>query len=225
MASAENFIAKMTVIRRRLNSIKHLQKEHFRQFRRIKKWNTKLKAFINVLNTISVTSLVMTFSGSDTTLIVCAVSNTMSAIGTAILSVVNMDSKVHSHQTSYLQFVDLHDTYIAALLQDNLNGKDLDRILIDLNTKVGLILDNCEPIELTDSGSPIHQNRRKTSNETEYDVQHAPNYPAPIFPQIDIPVIIPQPMTYSYHENEPVVRVNLPADDSSILMDIITERH
>ena len=148
MQSAENFIAKMTVIRQRLVSIKDRQKEHFRQFKRLKIWNLYSKAAINVLNTISVTSLVLTFSGANITLIVCAVSNSLSAVGTAILSVVNMDAKVHSHQTSYLQFVELYDTYIAALLHDNLSGQDLDRILADLNSKVGLILDNCEPIEL-----------------------------------------------------------------------------
>ena len=92
----------MTMIRQRLVSIKGRLREHFRQF---KVWNLYMKAAINVLNTISVTSLVLTFSGTGITLIVCAVSNSLSAVGTAILSVVNMDAKVHSHQTSYLQFV------------------------------------------------------------------------------------------------------------------------
>ena len=59
-----------------------------------------------------------------------------------------MEDKSHSHQTSYLQFVELHDTYTAELLVDNLCGQDLDRILTDLNSKVGLILDTCEPIDL-----------------------------------------------------------------------------
>jgi hypothetical protein len=152
MQSANNFAAKMTMIRQRLDIIKHRQKEHFRQFKRIKKRNIYFKAIINVLNTISVTSLVLTFSVSSITLVVCAVSNSLSAVGSAILSVVDMDAKAHSHQTSYLQFVELHDSYIAELLHDNLTGQELDRILVDLNAKVGLILDNCEPIELSSNG-------------------------------------------------------------------------
>jgi hypothetical protein len=148
MQSADNFTAKLTMIRARLDRIKHRQLEHFRQFKRLQRVNTNTNVCINVLNTISVTSLVLTFSGSDTTLIICACSNSLSAIGTAILSVVNMEYKSHSHQTSYLQFVELHDTYTAELLVDNLCGQDLDRILTDLNSKVGLILDTCEPIEL-----------------------------------------------------------------------------
>jgi hypothetical protein len=166
-----NFVAKMIWNRKRLARIKQRQKEHFRQFKRLRRWNINFKACINVLNTISVTSLVIKLSGATTTLFVVTVSNSLSAIGTAILSVINMDTKVHSHHTSYLQFVDLYDTYIAQLLHDNLDGKDLDRILTDLNTKVGLILDNCEPIELVeDSDSPrVHQTPPTATQ------QHPPN--------------------------------------------------
>lgn len=149
MRSVDNFTAKLTMIRQRLDRIQSRQTEHFRLFKRLTSVNTNLKALINVLNTISVTSMVLTFSGTYTTLVVCAVSNSLSALCTAVLSVVRLDDKVHSHQTSYLQFVEIYDTYIAELLIDDLNGSDLDRILGDLNTKVGLILDKCEPIDLS----------------------------------------------------------------------------
>ena len=173
MHSADNFTAKMKMIRLRLDSIKKRQKEHFRQFKRLKKRNTHFKALINVLNTISVTSLVLSFSVSSTTLFVCAASNSLSAVGTAILSVVDMDAKVHSHQTSYLQFVDLHDTYIAQLLHDNLTGSELDRILIDINAKVSLILDNCEPIELSSNNSTEIDQHILTGRNIMFD--HSPS--------------------------------------------------
>ena len=166
MQAADNFTAKLNMIRRRLDRIKHRQMEHCRQFKRLQRVNMNFKAFINVMNSISVTSLVLTFSGSDTTLIICAFSNSLSAIGTAILSVANMEDKSHSHQTSYLQFVELHDAYTAELLVDNLCGQDLDRILSDLNSKVGLILDTCEPIELptVTSVTPNQSVRRSTEH-------------------------------------------------------------
>jgi len=186
---AENFVAKMVVIRQRLGSIKNRQKEHFRQFKKLKIWNLYLKAAINVLNTISVTSLVLTFSGTSLTLIVCAVSNSLSAVGTAILSVVNMDAKVHSHQTSYLQFVELYDTNIAALLQDNLSGQDLDRILADLNAKVGLILDNCEPIEVQ------HASPRSRPHQSALKSPYTPDaipYESPVYRARRYPLVLPQ---------------------------------
>jgi hypothetical protein len=182
MQSADNFTAKLSMIRQRLDHIRRRQVEHFRQFKRLTIWNTKFKATINVLNTISVTSLVLTFSGSHTTLIICAVSNSISAIGTAILSVVDVESKAHSHQTSYLQFVELYDTYMVELLHDNLHGSDLDRILNDLNSKVGLILDNCEPIELstdiprTDTVRPQSTSPYRSSYRVPYtypSIEHA----------------------------------------------------
>jgi hypothetical protein len=145
----DNFMAKLDMIRQRLDRVRRRQTEHFRQFRRLKKWNLYFKALINVLNTISVTSLVLTFSGSHWTLLVCTVTNSLSAVGTAILTVANLDYKYQSHQTSYLQFAELHNNYTAELLHDNLNGHDMDRILADINSKFGLILDNCEPIELS----------------------------------------------------------------------------
>ena len=148
MEPTENFTAKITLIRQRLEAITKRQFEHFRLFKRLKRLNVTSKAVINVLNTISVTSLVLTFSGDETTLIVCAVTNTLSALGSAVLSVIGMEDKVHSHQTSYLQFMELYDTYIAALLRENMDGHDLDRILGDLNSKIGLILDTCEPINV-----------------------------------------------------------------------------
>jgi hypothetical protein len=148
MNMATNFTVKVDLIKSRLDRIQESQREHFRLFRKLKRLNTVFKAVINVLNTISVTSLVLTFSGSDTTLLVCAVSNSLSAVGSAVLSVVAVEDKVHSHQTSYLQFVELYDTYFVELLKDDLNGRDLDVILTDLNAKIGLILDNCEPINI-----------------------------------------------------------------------------
>jgi hypothetical protein len=181
MQSANNFIAKMSMIRKRLDSIKHRQREHFRRFKILKKRNIYFKAIINVLNTISVTSLVLTFSVSSITLVVCAVSNSLSAVGTAILSVVDMDAKAHSHQTSYLQFVELHDSYIADVLRDNLTGKDLDRILTELNAKVGLILDNCEPIELSSNCTPDMNDNILTIRNINFkqspSTQYRPWYP------------------------------------------------
>ena len=106
------------------------------------------KSIINVLNTISVTSVVLTFSGTHATLLICAVSNTLSAVGTAILTVVGMEEKYHSHKTSYLQFSDLHNTYMAKLLKDDVSGHELDDILADMCSKVSIILDSCEPVKI-----------------------------------------------------------------------------
>ena len=188
MHSADNFTAKMKMIRLRLDSIKRRQKEHFRQFKRLKKRNTHFKALINVLNTISVTSLVLSFSVSSTTLFVCAASNSLSAVGTAILSVVDMDAKVHSHQTSYLQFVDLHETYIAQLLHDNLTGSELDRILIDINAKVSLILDTCEPIEMSSNNSTEMDQQILTSRSQYRQTPYEDDY---MTTSVKYPKIVP----------------------------------
>jgi hypothetical protein len=98
------------------------------------------------LNTISITSIVLLYSENPTTLVVCTVTSSLSAVGTAVHSVLGLESKFHSHQTSYLQFTDLYDTYQAELLRDPITGEDLDRILHEMNTSLGIIRDNCEPL-------------------------------------------------------------------------------
>jgi len=193
MNAIDNFTAKLTMIRQRLNRIQSRQVEHFRLFKRLNTVNTNLKAMINVLNTISVTSLVLTHSGTSMTLIVCTVSNTLSAICTAVMSVVHLDDKVHRHQTSYLQFVELYETYIAELLTDDLNGTDLDRILMDLNSKVGLIMDNCEPINVSQhdlSSIQVQHQPASASSDSPY-TRYRTEPCATVCPSIQEVVVVP----------------------------------
>ena len=79
-------------------------------------------------------------------LIVCAVSSSLSTIGSAILTVVDFDRKSHSHQTSYLQSKDLHDQFNALLLKNGLSSTGLDAMLAQLNERTGVILDSAEPV-------------------------------------------------------------------------------
>jgi hypothetical protein len=146
MVIHSNYKLKYELIQRLLAKIKHRQRGHYDAFRSLRKTNIIMQTTINVLNTISITSIVLLYSAHPTTLIVCTVTSSLSAIGTAIHSVIGLESKYHSHQTSYLQFVDLYDSYQAEVLRDNLTGEDLDIILRDMNIRMGIILDNCEPL-------------------------------------------------------------------------------
>jgi hypothetical protein len=142
-------VRKLELVNRILNKVKTRKRRHFAQFKYLKRINIIAKSIVNTLNTVSVTGLVLTFSGNDISLYISASANTVSTIITAIMSIVNIESKYHSHQTSYLQFKDLYDTYMAEILKEDIEGHDMDRILNELNTRVNIILDTCEPVSIS----------------------------------------------------------------------------
>lgn len=144
----EQFATKLKLIEYRLEMINQRKRVHFGSFKRIKRYNMIIKSLVNVLNTVSVTSIAITFSGHQFTLVIGAVSNSLSAIISAALSAIGLDEKTYSHQTSYLQFHDLYEKLISDLLVENLNNEVLDTILKEMNSHLGIILDSCEPISI-----------------------------------------------------------------------------
>jgi hypothetical protein len=143
---------KLDLIEKQLNKIKMRKEAHFHQFMTLKRLNSIFKAVVNALNTVSVTGLVLNFSGHPISLYISTTTSTLSAVATAILSVANLESKFHSHQTSYLQLIDLYDTINAALVKENVSPSDLDDLLGQMNTRMNIILDTCEPIVFAGHG-------------------------------------------------------------------------
>ena len=137
---------KMALIDKQMKRVKLMKTIHFQKFRKLKRLDVIFKSIVNALNTVSVTGLVLNFTGNPFSLYISTTTSTISAIMTAILSVANLASKYHSHQTSYLQFIDLYDTINAELVKENLNGEQLDLLLEKLNVRINIILDTCEPI-------------------------------------------------------------------------------
>lgn len=137
---------KMNLIEKQMRRIKDMKTMHFHKFRQLKRLDVIFKAIVNALNTISVTGLVLNFTGNPFSLYISTTTSTVSAVMTAILSVASLASKYHSHQTSYLQFIDLYDTINAELVKENLTGEQLDALLEKLNVRINIILDTCEPI-------------------------------------------------------------------------------
>ena len=163
----DQLVAKARIVRSRLAEVQRRKVIHFEAFRQLKQASMILKACVNALNTISVTSIVLTFSGHPVALIVSAVANSVSSIIMAVLSVVGLDDKRYSHQTSYLQFSDLYDRYVGELLVDDLSSETIDQILRDLQTQLNLILDTCEPIYLEEPPENIDNIRFIVSHEQD----------------------------------------------------------
>lgn len=142
---------KIKMIRDFLADIKERKEKHYKKFCSLRGKNATLKAVINALNSVSVCSIVLTFTPINEVVNIIALSaTTSSTIISAVASAYELESKVYSHQTSYLQYVDIHRDISARLYKNGLSSKDLDVILTELNDRLGLIEDNSLPIGVFD---------------------------------------------------------------------------
>ena len=143
-----NYTGKVEMIRQILDDVKKRKCKHYKQFGKYKKINTFTKGIINSLNAVSVCSMVMTFTPISPAVLIVALSATsISAISSAVHSSTDVEGKVHSHNTSYLQYTDLYRDISARLLRNGMSSQDLDNLLTEINARMGLIEDQSLPIK------------------------------------------------------------------------------
>ena len=148
--SDENYKKKIKMIRETLGEIKKYKMKHYMRFRRLKRQSTLIKTAVNGLNAVSVCSIVLSLAPlSPVCAIVALSSTTVSGIVSAVANAYDLENKVHSHQTSYLQYTDVHREVSARLHRNGLSSADLDQVLGDLNARLGLIEDNSLPIKIS----------------------------------------------------------------------------
>jgi hypothetical protein len=143
-----NYTTKVNMIKNILEDVKWRKGQHYSAFGKYKRSNMFVKSFINILNAVSVSSMVLTFTPvSPVVMIVAITASSMSGISSALSSAVDLDGKIHSHNTSYLQYVDLYRDISARLLRNGLSSSDLDGLLNEVNDRMGLIEDHSSPIK------------------------------------------------------------------------------
>lgn len=126
-----------------LCKIKSLYKKHYKNFRKYKRLSTISKVIINLCNSITVSSVVLSFSGTFPILIVTIVSSSLSSGVSVISDSFDWIGKMHSSQTSYLQLLDLYNSYN---IQSTHRNADYTKLLEQINSRLGLILDNSIPV-------------------------------------------------------------------------------
>ena len=144
-----NYNDKVEMIRCILDDVKKRKNQHYKQFGKYRKINTLNKSLVNVLNAISVCSMVLTFTPVSPAILIVALSATsVSGITSAVNSAMDIEDKVHSHNTSYLQYTDLYRDISARLLRNGMSSLDLDNLLSEINARMGLIEDHSECISI-----------------------------------------------------------------------------
>ena len=145
---SDNYTKKYKILKDILKDIGVRKRLHYKKYKKYKRNNTICKGGINCLNAISVSSIVLTFTPvSPIFMVVALTSNTISGITTAILNAIEIENKIHSHNTSYLQYSDLYRNLQARIRKNGISSEDLDGLLCELNEKLGLIEDQSLPID------------------------------------------------------------------------------
>lgn len=145
----DNYTGKVKLIREILADVKKRKTLHYKSFAKYKTTNTITKSVVNGLNGLSVCSMVLAFTPvSPSVMIVALCSTSISGLISAIDSSINIEGKVHSHNTSYLQYTDLYRDVSARLLRNGLSSENLDSLLTEINSRMGLIEDQSLPINI-----------------------------------------------------------------------------
>lgn len=147
MTDNNNYNNKIELITKYLNEIHKKQKKHYNKYRKYRKLHILCNTSINVLNAVCVSSLVLSFTPvSPITLIIALTFGASSSILSAMDGVINLSNKSILNQTSYLEYINLYRYTKNLLYKNNLNSIELDRILNELNDKVTIIDNHCEPL-------------------------------------------------------------------------------
>lgn len=134
---------KIQLIKESLEDIKLKKQKHSTQYKQYKKTNTIFKTIVNILNTLSVSSMVLNFMDSNEGIMVIAlVASTISAVISALAQSLEVENKAVSHNSSYLQYSDIYRDVNARMLRNGLSSKDLDDIITDLNSRIAVVMDS-----------------------------------------------------------------------------------
>lgn len=144
-----NYDIKKKMIKNILKDIDKKKELHYKKYSKYKKINTTFKSIINFLNSVSVCSLVLSFSPVSSPVLIIALSTTtISGLSSAAISAYELEHKIHSHNTSYLQYTDIYRDISARLRRNGLSSQDLDNMLTEINSRLGLIEDQSLPVKM-----------------------------------------------------------------------------
>lgn len=145
---------KLKMIHKQLAKIKKEYKIHHKNFKKYKLYHTCCKVSINLLNGVTISSVVLSFSGALPILVVTICSSTASTLLSIISDTIDFQGKMQTSNTSYLQLLDMYNTYRVKCITPRAN---LDEILLELNAKYGLIYDSALPISDNSAGTDTSQ--------------------------------------------------------------------
>jgi hypothetical protein len=135
-----HYVEKKELIKSIIENAKTKKKLHRASVTKYRRIGTIIKALVNVLNALSVSSLIADSPNSGMKYVALGTTS-ISATISAFVQALGLDSKTESHNSTYLALSDLTRDFSARLLRNHLSSEDLDTLLGELNGKISLIED------------------------------------------------------------------------------------
>ena len=133
---------KKILINKTIHELITRRDKHKKILIKLKRINNISKVFTNVMNTVSITGIVLTLSPvSPVFLIVSLCSSSLAALTNACTSAYKLIDKIDQHNRTYLQYSDIIRDVNLKIKKNHLNSEGYDDIIEDLNTCISLIED------------------------------------------------------------------------------------
>lgn len=116
--------------------------KHYHAAAWYKSVNTSFTAGINVLNTLSITSLVISLSTLPAIVVLSLSCSSISALLSAISSVCTWHEKELRHFTSFNQYSDLARDISLVITRNNLTKEKIQHLMSNFNDRISLIEDS-----------------------------------------------------------------------------------
>lgn len=130
----------------------------------------RFRMALSIFNAITLCSIILNYMNTPIAIIISLVFSSLSTLIDAGYRTFEVPSKITSSQTSWLQLLDLYNTYNNKLLKNNLSSDEYENMLNDLNTRTGMIFDSSLPIDIAESN--------EYNNDSMPLKQHPPTTPS-----------------------------------------------
>lgn len=133
---------KKILINKTIRELVTRRDKHRKILIKLKRINNMSSVFSTVMNVVSVTGIVLTFSPiSPVFLIISLCSSGLSGITNACTSAYKLLDKINDHNRSYLQYSNIIRDVNLKIKRNHLDSEGYDDIIEDLNTCISLIED------------------------------------------------------------------------------------
>lgn len=134
---------KKILINKTISELTTRRDKHKKILIKLKRINNMSNVFSTVMNVISVTGIILTFSPiSPVFLIISLCSSGLSGITNACTTAYKLSDKITDHNRTYLQYSDVIRDVNLKIKKNHLDSEGYDNIISDLNTIVSLIEDS-----------------------------------------------------------------------------------
>ena len=143
----ENHDTKYVVLQRMYEEISHKRSQHEKMFKKLKKCDDGLEVTTNILDAVTVTSIVISFSGLYPVLISSLCTSSVSFLIKSGQRAYNLKEKYTKYLSTSNQLYELQHDIEVTLSANGLTRNEIQAVIGNIRDRLALINDNALPVE------------------------------------------------------------------------------